>query len=659
MFGDEDLKGELFNKIGAESSGNPEQLLSKAEDELSAGNAIDAKKIFKELIEIAGNNAIRYEGQSQHRAAAQEYYLQAVAYEYMEQTVERDQNYQKVIDGLLSYANTAISFSENEKGITSATLAGLVCIVSGNNNRAFDIYNQHMKISEEKPDSKILVQLLYSLGYLIDALKNTNVNALSDAENYISKDLSPQLTRAKLTGFRKLLRSVVKYSQDVIESKIKMPKIKLKTSVPKDIAFNEIFEIGIIINNIGEGDAFDLQFTVDIPEDLEILEGNKSESYKLLGSSKEEILKFNLRFQTALEEEEIFREIKGNFTYNDMLGNGHKQYFGPLELELRAVSKGIAYETRHTSLKNEYSNIDVDNLENVIKLLVPSFKSIFETASEKVGTQIASKEFKNAEFGLDFLEEQISWQKKFFTGDDVSNSIVDMINKQLKETEEKLSSTLKAEFEVEKNKSIEDLRTNMVLEREKALTDMKSELMEKHQTELTKTKEEHFKELGNLNQSMDNKLQKHLADQEQQLETNFVQDMNKKSDEFEVTLREVRSQYESEMETQRETMKEEYRSKHQEEINDLTRSKEDEMRKLKDAHNNTLESTLQTQKSQLEMSKNEEIDNAERKIQTELNDKYEEQLDQQKIKYIKDIEKLTTQNDELERQIRDLKSSSE
>ncbi|MCY3411035.1 MAG: hypothetical protein INQ03_05285 [Candidatus Heimdallarchaeota archaeon] len=657
MFGD-DIQGELFNKIGAETSGNPIELLNKAEAELKDGDPIEAKKLLKQIIDITGTNGKRYETQSQHRASAQEYYIQSVAYQLMDMTAERDSNYLKVIESLLAYAKNAMAFDENDKGMTSATLAGLVCIMAGNNNRALEIYNQFMATAQQKQNSQGLVQLLYSLGYLLDALKNTNVEALSNAQNFISKDLLPMLNTAKLTGFNKLLTVVIQFVQSEIERKIKMPKIQLETELDKDILFNQVFNFKVLIENVGEGYAKDVKVDIQMDTDLELLHGKTQTNYALMDQGGKEELSYQLRFQTAQDVTEVMKSVKGTVSFLDMLGNGHKQYLGPLDIEIRAISKTTEYMDRLNSINSEYEALNFEEIDQILQLVLPEFKSFYSTTSNLIKQNIDDKEYDKANIGFTYLEKLKDWQRNVFLEDGVNNSIVEKVRQQIAEAEQQLETKLKDELTAEKEKALEELTKQKDDEIVKAVEDKQKELNEKYKTEITNLKETHFKELGKINQTHENKLAKSLADQEQTLENKFIQEMNDKSDEFEKTLRELRNQHDEELNKEKDTLKKELTDRHTKEVEKLKTSKEEEIRKITEANEAAMENALQTQKTKLDQERKVELEKAEQKLQSELKQKYEQDMDEMKKKLNKEISQKTKTIEDLERQLRDLKSSS-
>lgn len=654
----DDLRGELFNKIGADDAGNPEEMLNRAINEFKVGDAIEAKKIFKEVISITSTNALRYEGQSQHRAAAQAYYFQAVANEYMQQTSERDSNYAKVIDGLLAYAKSALTFDENERGITSATLAGLVCIIAGNNNRALEIFNSHMEIAQTKQNSQGLIQLLYSLGYLLDALQNTNVTALSDAQNYISKDLAPSLTPAKLTGFNSLMQSVVKYTQDVIESRIKMPKITVDTVIPKDILFNDIFEVTLNIENTGDGDASNVVITTELPEDLEIINGQKQVTFDKMTGNDKKVVTYSLRFQTAQDISEVVKQIKGNISYVDMLNNGHKQYVGPLDFEIRSISKTAEYMEKLDKMNTEYNSVEYGKLYPVVSMLLPAIKEQYSSFSNTLKQEIESQEFDNADFGFKVLDKLVENHKSLIGNEELSKTIESSVSKEIDTAVAKITEELTEKYTKEKAEAIAKLTAEKDAEKKEALDKLKSELMEAHETEINNMKEEHFKELGKVNQSHENKLNKHLADLEQSLEAKFVKEGNEKSDEFEKTMRELRTQHENELEEVRIKLKKDLKDKYSHELDALSKTKNEEIRKMQEAHEANLENSMNAQKIKLEAIKNEEIEEIKRRLEGELKNQQEKALDEQKRKFNETINLQNKKIDDLERQVRDLKSSS-
>ena len=59
----------------------------------------------------------------------------------------------------------------------------------------------------------------------------------------------------------------------LFRSKIKLPKIIPEIKVSRDLVLSEPTDLSIHLENEGEGDAFNLNFRLNIPDGVEVIEG--------------------------------------------------------------------------------------------------------------------------------------------------------------------------------------------------------------------------------------------------------------------------------------------------------------------------------------------------------------------------------------------------
>ncbi|MDH5402823.1 MAG: hypothetical protein OEY49_10060 [Candidatus Heimdallarchaeota archaeon] len=589
-FGDE-LKGELFNKIGVEATEDPATMLDKAIAELQAGNHHNAKQLFDKVISATDANAKRFDEQNQHRSSAEEYYLQAVAYGYMEKTEERDEIYKKVISNLLASSKTRFTFDDENGGITAVTLAGLVHLMFGDEAGAHSLYDEYVKFADTKQNPTNLKNILYSLGYLLAGLKNSDLQSVTEGQNFISTHLRPMLKVAKLAGFEKLLNSVVSHTQSILHSRVKMPKIQFHSSVPSDLVFNDAFEISIDIENSGEGDANNMEFVLEVPKDIEILSGNTKENLGNLTGSAKVSKTFTLKFQTNEDLSEVVKQISGNVTFTDMLTNTHKQFLGDIELEIRSISKKTEYQNRLTEIKR---NLEALNAKPVNEFYPVVLKNSLNEQTNDLTSSIASSieegKFKEAEFKLEFLGSTMKWTDNVMHGD-TAKAIIDAINSKLAKLEEELKTA----------------------------------------------KETHQKEIQQLLVANDNKLKQQLDQHESQLRDQFRQETIKKNEETEKAIREIQEENRKEVEVEVDKLRKELTLKYKEQIKQLENTIEDERRQLSQRAEEEKSLELTTLKSKMHQEKQDALEEQERSIEERIKGRYD-LIIEEKDKKIKELE---------------------
>ncbi len=653
MFSNDDLKGELFKKIGAETSKDPMLMLKEAEKLVKAGDLIEARKTYKSIIEVAGSNAIRYENQSQYRATAIAYYAVAKAHEFLQNTVERDKTYTKVVQNLIAYAQNAMKFNEFDRAYSSATLAGLVCVVAGDVNGAFEIFKTYESNLQSNPDKDRLQNILYSLGYLIDAIQNTNINALSTAQNYLSKDLKPLLETTKLNDFESLLNSAYDFVLEILNSKVKMPSINLSTQIPKDLLFNEMFDFSVTVSNEGDGIATEIKFNLELPENFEVLKGDKQVHIDKLEPSENKTITYTLRYQTGQTANEIHEVIKGDLFYKDMLGNGHKQFMGNLELEIRSESKTAEYLNK---LK-EYEPIieEIKKKEFSISAIQDKLPSYLITLYNQLEENISKQEFELCDYGFSLLDTYKAWLDEVY---DLNSVVDDEINSKINSEKEKITEELSKKFQEEKEKAIEQIKVESQEKLTHDLDELRSKMTAEFEAEKNDIVEKYKKEIENNRILEENRTKKALSELEEKLKKEFIEEMNQKSDEFEKTIRELRSEHEKELEEEKKKLTDQLQEKFNNEINEIKGNAEQEIRQLKESFQTEKETELNNLKANLTKQFEEEKEKSLQELTTELNNKHGLEIKEIKEKLEAEIAEQKKKIDELTIKIRELEASS-
>ncbi len=671
-YGD-DLRKELFNKVGTDEVTNPLEQLKIAENEISAGNHAKGKQIIQSIIDTSSANAKRYEDQKQHRSAAESYYIQGLAYEKMEDTSERDQNYSKVADELLIASKNAFNFGENNRAVTSVTIAGLVCLMFGNEDRAFEIYNEAVEISQKKEDSETLKRLLFALGYLLDALRNTNMGALTDAQNFISTDLKPMLTTSKLLGFTTLLDTVVSHTREIIESRIKMPKIQIGTQIPRDMLYNSTYEIIISIANNSEGEATDVQLEMQFPEDIEILNGDVSDKIGDILPNINVERNFSIRSLSG-ESTESIREVTGHVMYTDMLQNTHKQSLGKLSFEFRAVSRTSEYEEKLKHANEAFLAIEEKIAPNIPSSLTTAIRNLAGILENEISSSIKSEDFEISEFSLNLMENISTWANNVIVDGDIATAIINDISTKIEDEKNKLNEELTRKFDDEKETAISSLRLELEGIKEQELSLQKSKLLAEKDQAVSIIKEsldnritevrqkltlEFDKELKELQQVSENKLRQQLTQQESKLREELNIELQEKNDEIESAIRDIQSQQVEEVAKEKEVVRAEITKKFEEKIEQLESEADAEVRRLKDHAKDVKESELNTLRSKLIQEQEDALQSKVREFESKHQQEIAEKIDNLTSSHNYAIKEKDEKIQQLESRLRDFSSSVE
>ncbi|MCE7735023.1 MAG: hypothetical protein GPJ54_09110 [Candidatus Heimdallarchaeota archaeon] len=699
VFGD-DLKGELSGRIGASQSGDTFGQLEEGRKEIEQGNTEKAMQIFNAIIAQTDQSSTQLLSQKQHRAAAEEFYYQALSYEYMGKQDERRISLSKTVDALQNASHTAINFGEDKRGITTLTLAGLVALLYGDETTAHATYNQGISISDQKQNSEALKKLLYSLGYLLDAVKNTSMSAVTEAQGYLANDLKPMLNSSKLTTFNSLLDGIVGQVSTMIESKVKMPKIEVTTQVPKDLLFDDQYEILIKIENVGEGEATNLRLELNLPSDLTIISGEAVKDLDKLGTMAtiEEKISFKMSGEGRSQAKS---EISGNLTFTDMLANNRKHVISPMELEFRSVSKGSEYDLL---IENSMSNLIIDGLhEQLPTTIIEDIKKLTEQVKVSVKASIDSQQYEQADVGLDILNTLVTWSNDTLKGNTPEPRLAVEISKLLYNREQKITETLttqfkneqekaiqdktetiKREFEIEKqrmveekafelehqlkeaetkfkdetaklisehNNSVQDLASRHEFEKEQVLADHTSKLQTEFEAEKSKHAEHHEAEMGKLTRSIESKMRLEITQLESKLKEEANLEIQKKNNEVENAIRELQDQNINELETQSQKLRDELNSKYKIEIDELKGQLANQEDRLVGHATEEKESALKALENKLKQESATEIENLRREMKDSYDFNQSEKISQIKQQYEKESQEKDMKIRELQEKI--------
>ena len=672
VFGD-DLKGELFNKIGASSGDNTFEMFKQAKQEQKDGNHGKAKELYEQIITLTITSTERLLSQKQHRSAAEQFFIQSKAYEMQDKTQERDLVLDKVVESLLAASKTAMDFGENNRGITAYTLAGIVCLTKGDEDRAFQIYTEGQEIADTKENSDLLKKILFSLGYLLDALRNINMAALTDAQNYIATDLRPMLSTSKMTGFEELLDSIIGFASKILETRIKLPKISITSTYPRDLLFNTSYDIVIEIENLGEGDAKNVLYEIVIPEDLELLQGEVKETIDTIGPQSKIERTFTVRMMTGDSYEEN-REITGSLTFIDMLNNTRRQILSPIDLEFRSVSKSSEFTEKIEKMMSDYLEVVAEGTQ-LPSELTNVISNHNEAMKGKLMSSIQQERFDNTEFGMELLGLTLDIAKLIlgtkinesdvvsgFTSklDDRANEVTLTLNaekdndlanqKQAHEAElsklrDELNTDKQSELDKQKewfdketqriidenNQTINEIHEKNIADTEDALRIKEMDLSKNYEGQLDELRKEHNEALQKINKSADNKIKQHLADLEGKLKESHTREIQKKNDEVESAIRSMQEEHLKELDESQNRLRTELNDRHNKEVTELKDQLTEQETQLSERAIDDKESALKTLEAKLNHENETQRDEFERNFAMQWENKIEDAVIETKL----------------------------
>ena len=394
-----------------------------------------------------------------------------------------------VVDDLINAAQEYLMWNEYDRGIILVSTACFFLFSIEEFKTAEEYYNQYIEQIKNDPGFTRAQQILYAAGHAIQAVKNLDTKSLLNAQQLVGSHLKPGLSQITGDLFFPAIDGAVDTVVKIFRSKIKLPKIVPELKISRDLVLGEPTDLSIIIENEGEGDANGLNFQFNIPEGIEIIDGNKESSIEQLPPQQKTEHKLIIR--CVSNKGDITHELSVNITFYDQLQTKQTMMIGPYDLVFR--EKSLSKE--HENTLNELADQNEANYAKLTKSgLAP--KEACDVMSELVSSMIkGSKEQLATEEYETVLANIKNIKSIYATIDKITKQefLAPILEAREKEITEKIQNAIELKKE-EWNAELEVIKDQL---NEQHLID-KEELkqsFEDEKVELVKQKEEEWKEL--------------------------------------------------------------------------------------------------------------------------------------------------------------------
>ena len=642
------FRDELFAKIGAndqEGETDPYKLIQAGDNETMSGNVAKATTLYKSAVTNGMAKAKKFEEQKQYRSAAEAYYLTSLGHLKLGNEEEVETLSAKVGEQLLEAANMYINtYEEYSYGVVCASLAGLIYVLLKDNEKAKSVYEDTLESIENKAkEGKIqigkdkLVQTVWVIGYVLQAIQDVSHEALEEAQRLISAQIRPLLSKMKLAGISPLLDQTVSYVLEYFQEQIKLPNLAVSSQLPNDIVVNQIFEVKIDLMNIGEGIATAVRLELNLPEGLEHVDGNLQQDFEKLDPDQHEQITLHLRYQTSTPED-VKVKLGGKITFQDMLKNQQVQFVGPYDIDIFAESKK---DKLGRQLKAEF-----EKAESIESLAIhPDYPPAFGTMLinfqkdlvNSVKNELDAENYEKIPGALEVLNDVRKELSTYFSKDGArvselisslqemkeeyaQSKIEEAMEIKEKELEERIES-LKIKLKDEKNQALEQQKDEFTKASEEisdqhkaeltqlraSLTESfekdKKELISSHKIELEEYKKKIKDEIDQNTSLMDRKLNAKLSEQENTLREEFNKQISEINEKNATTVAELRKQFEDDKNSYVEELKKQLTADFEEEKNSLISEYEEKLRMQKDQ----IDQEYELKRSQIESKYKQEI----------------------------------------------------
>ena len=559
---------DLFKSANYSQAAN--KYLKAAEVQHETLGLEQARDLYNEAIQNFLRASEDYKEKKQYRTSAQNLYQIALIYKKLNDKENWSAAMRAVIDDLLAAAQDYLQlWNEYERAITLVSASCFLLFSLEDFSLAEQYYNQYIAQIQNDPGFTAAQQVLYAAGYAIKAVKDLDAKALLSAQQLVGSHLKPHLSQMMDASFVDAIDRSLDDVVRIFRSKIKLPKIIPELNFSRDLVLNEPSTLKVVLENEGEGDAFNIDFQLYIPDEVEILDGQKQFSVPELSSGQKH--EHSLTFRCMSATGEVTHEVSGKLTFYDQLQTKQTMMIGPYDLIFREVSLSkelggqlADFEARCNSYKESLKNSSILP-DEVVEKTISLIRDIIRVAEEDIGKE----EFKSVESSI------LSISKAFIFFDDITSpdfvqkikeergreiqekidAAVEKVKLELQEefAKEKqelstrhqeeltnLENELRQKFEEEKATIIEQTKAEVGETHKQEIEELMNELNSQHKKEIEELKleaeEEKDRALAELRAQMEEEKKKALEEQESLLQEEFqkrlsqLQNSSKKKD---------------------------------------------------------------------------------------------------------------------------------
>jgi len=490
--------------------------LEAARNQEAARGIAQAEDLYHEAIRNFIRASEENKEKKQFRMSAQNLYYVVFVFKKLNSEDDWKAATKAVVDDLINAAQEYLLWNEYDRGIILITTACFFLFSIEDFTAAEQYYMQYIEQIKDDPGFTRAQQILYSAGHAIKAVKDSDTTSLLNAQQLVGSHLKPGLSQIMGELFFPALDDAMDSVVRIFRSKIKLPKVIPEIKISRDLVLSEPTDLSIHLENEGEGDAFNLNFRLNIPDGVEVIEGVREFSVDQLLAHQTYEQKLIVRCMSSSGE--IEHEINANITFYDQLQTKQTMMIGPYDLVFREKSLVKEIENSLASLSEEneklnevFSSItiipeDISNLMvNMVSIIIKESKELlateqFETIQANIKNIDRIHETLNTVSSKDFLDRILASRQAFI--DDETNKVREELNEEFDQErenikqameQEKLSEldVLKASFEEEKQQLTQELND----QKEKEQQELLAKLDENHKQEIADLEEEHKEEI--------------------------------------------------------------------------------------------------------------------------------------------------------------------
>ncbi len=429
-----------------------------------------------------------------------------------------------VIEDLVNAAQEYLLWNEYDRGIVLISTACFFFFSIEEFQSAEQLYKQYIEQIQDDPGFTRAQQVLYAAGHAIKAVKDSDTTALLNAQQLVGGHLKPGLSQIMGELFFPAIDDAMDIVVKNFRSKVKLPKIVPEVKISRDLVLGEPTNLSIIIENEGDGEAFNLVFKLDFPEGIDIIDGGTEITIANLPAGHSTENKLSIR--CLQPNEKGVYDVSATMTFYDQLQTKQTMMIGPFDLIFREKSLTKGYEVELADLSSK--GLELKNLMRTIETIPEMatdlvMKFVEDLIKESEGI-LNNEEFETAQANINTINRAFEIINTV-TGDEFQDLVITQRENFIEERILSVSDNLKEEFELQKNQlkedqllEIENLKQGF--EEEKAQLEEKFNIQkENDQRELLEQlKEQQEKEIADVTEELRIEKEKALSEQMEKLD---------------------------------------------------------------------------------------------------------------------------------------------
>jgi len=404
----EDFKLELFERLDKlpmnQAVAEALQILERIRTE---GSPEEANQAAKHAVELLWLNSERMrDSKSLKNAASQLATAYTIAYEVLDDKEMAKKSILQAAEYLIQAANEYLIWEDVDSGTGMLTTASLLKFLVDD----YDLSLIESKKATINFGRSILGadQMIEIPELLAQSIYKVDPSMLNKAKQWCLS-LLPRVKDA--AEFMELINKSLMHVEQQLSKSIAFPDIKSIVEIPKDLVLGQEFMANFKLKNIGEGNAKDVSYSIDIPTELRIIGTTKDSIAEMKpGDEVEKNLELTIpEAETATDQE---YKIRISLSFKDIVGNMQTQTLGPFSLVAGTVSKSEetekAINTHKEALSALSSRIAGITLPNVFQPFINGMTDLASDILNKCKTYRETEEYKLIPALLKVFEDLIS-----------------------------------------------------------------------------------------------------------------------------------------------------------------------------------------------------------------------------------------------------------